>query len=210
MRLALVAAVSSGAIAAIAIVVGVQQTLGQPRAPLERQTLQPASAFNRISDTERRSVALFEEAGKVLTHPRCVNCHPRGDRPFQTDLMRPHQPLVVRGADGHGVPTLQCATCHHNANFDPARVPGDPHWHLAPREMAWEGMTVGQICAQLKDPARNGKRDLQAILKHVREDSLVGWGWNPGADRTPAPGTQAQFADLIEAWIDTGAHCPAS
>jgi hypothetical protein len=210
MRLAALAAGASGILAAIAIVVAAAPSNSQSRTALDRETLQPVASFNGIADTQRRSVALFQEAGKVLTHPRCVNCHPRGDRPFQTDMMRPHQPIVVRGADGHGVPTLQCSTCHHNANFDPARVPGDPHWHLAPASMAWERMSVGQICEQLKDPARNGKRDLQAILKHVREDSLVGWGWNPGADRTPAPGTQAQFADLIAAWIDTGAHCPAS
>jgi hypothetical protein len=210
MRQAIAAAALSGIIAAIAIVIAAAPSNSQSRTALDRETLQPVAAFAAIADPQRRSVALFQEAGKVLTHPRCVNCHPRGDRPFQTDLMRPHQPVVVRGADGHGVPTLQCATCHHNANFDPARVPGDPHWHLAPASMAWERMSAGQICEQLKDPARNGKRDLQAILKHVREDSLVGWGWNPGADRTPAPGTQAQFADLIAAWIDTGAHCPAS
>ena len=23
-----------------------------------------------------RSIAIFEETGKVLLHPRCVNCHP--------------------------------------------------------------------------------------------------------------------------------------
>jgi hypothetical protein len=43
---------------------------------------------------------------------------------------------------------------------------------------------------------------------HMAEDHLVGWGWNPGAGRVPAPGTQAQFGELIQAWIDTGAKCP--
>jgi hypothetical protein len=209
MKLPLTAAAIGGAIAAIAIFAGTQQSSGQPRAPLERQTLQPVSAFNGIGDTERRSVALFEEAGKVITHPRCVNCHPRGDSPLQTDLMRPHQPLVVRGADGHGVPALQCATCHHNANFDPARVQGDPQWHLAPREMAWEGVPLGDICRQIKDPSRNGSKTLAQIVHHMSEDHLVGWGWNPGPGRTPAPGTQTEFGALIQAWVDTGAHCPA-
>jgi len=30
----------------------------------------------------------------------------------------------------------------------------------------------------------------------------------PGA-RTPAPGTQAQFGALIDAWVATGAACPS-
>ncbi len=43
-------------------------------------------------------------------------------------------------------------------NFDPGRVPGDAHWRLAPRSMAWEGLTLGQICAQIKDPERGRGR----------------------------------------------------
>jgi len=43
----------------------------------------------------------------------------------------------------------------------------------------------------------------------MSHDSLVGWGWNPGDGREPAPGTQAEFGDLIKAWVDTGAACPA-
>jgi hypothetical protein len=181
---------------------------GQPRPSNDRETLRPVSAFNNIRDTGSRSVALFTEAGKVLTHARCVNCHPRGDRPLQTDAMRPHQPLIVRGPDGHGAPTLQCSTCHHKANFDPARVPGHPEWHLAPISMAWQGMTLGEICRQIKDPARNGGKDLAGIVEHSTNDTLVGWGWAPGAGRTPAPGTQAEFGALIKAWVDTGANCP--
>jgi hypothetical protein len=42
--------------------------------------------------------------------------------------------------------------CHQQANFDPARVPGHPEWHLAPREMAWQNKTLGEICEQIKDP----------------------------------------------------------
>src|SRR6266571_8686278 len=86
--------------------------------------LREPESFSSITNPTERSRALFEEAGKVLQHPRCANCHPVGDRPNQTDLMRPHQPLVVRGKDGHGAPGMACATCHGGANFDPARVPG--------------------------------------------------------------------------------------
>ncbi|MEH2501855.1 cytochrome c5 [Bradyrhizobium sp. AZCC 1578] len=172
--------------------------------------LRPVSSFQSIADQQARSIALFEEAGKVLHHPRCVNCHPATERPLQSDAMRPHQPLVVRGADGHGVPGMTCNTCHHTANFDAARVPGHPQWHLAPASMAWEGRTLGEICAQIKDPNRNGGKDMAALLHHMAEDSLVGWGWSPGPGREPAPGTQAAFGALLRAWADTGAHCPPS
>jgi hypothetical protein len=171
-------------------------------------TLRSVSEFKSISSKRARSIAIFQEAGKVIQSPRCVNCHPRGDRPLQTDAGRPHEPLVVRGADGHGAPGMECSTCHHDANFDPAHVPGHPKWHLAPLSMAWEGKTLGQICEQIKDPARNGNMDLKAIAHHMSEDTLVGTGWHPGGGRTPVPGTQAEFGALIQAWIDLGAACP--
>jgi len=176
--------------------------------PATATALRPVSEFKSISNKRARSVALFQEAGKVIQSPRCVNCHPRGDRPLQTDAGRPHEPLVVRGADGHGAPGMECSTCHHDANFDPAQVPGHPKWHLAPQSMAWEGKSLGQICVQIKDPALNGNMDLKAIALHMSDDTLVGTAWHPGAGRTPAPGTQAEFGALIQAWIDAGAVCP--
>jgi hypothetical protein len=74
--------------------------------------------------------------------------------------------------------------------------------------MAWEGKTLSEICVQLKDPRRNGGRDIAAILKHVTSDSLVLWAWEPGPGRAPAPGSNAEFAKLLMAWAETGAHCP--
>ncbi len=187
-----------------------QPTLGQRsanRVALATE-LRPVASFAGIADTQARSIALFEEAGKVLQHPRCMNCHPVGDRPRQTDLMRLHQPLVVRGKDGHGAPGMPCATCHGASNFDPAGVPGDSHWALTPASMTWEGKSLGQICTQLKDPKRNGGKDIAAILKHVTTDSLVKWAWNPGQGRTPAPGSNAEFGAILLAWAENGAHCP--
>jgi hypothetical protein len=170
--------------------------------------LASVESFSSIADPAARSAAIFTELGNVLTHPRCLNCHPAGDRPRQGDLGRLHQPPVVRGADGFGLPAMRCPICHLQANFDPAGVPGNPIWHLAPREMAWEGKTLGEICAQIKDPARNGNRALAALIEHIGEDHLVGWAWAPGYGRQPAPGTQKEAGALVEAWINTGAACP--
>jgi hypothetical protein len=170
--------------------------------------LASVESFSSIADPAARSAAIFTELGKVLTHPRCVNCHPAGDRPSQGDTGRLHQPPVWRGADGYGLPAMRCPICHGKANFDPAGVPGNPIWHLAPLEMAWERKTLAQICAQIKDPARNGNRSLEALIEHIGEEPLVSWAWAPGYGRQPAPGTQKQAAELVEAWVKTGAECP--
>jgi len=166
--------------------------------------------FASIADRAERSRALFAEAGKVIASPRCQNCHPAGDRPSQGEDEHPHLPLVVRGADDHGVPALRCTTCHQALTYEPAGVPGHPQWGMAPLAMAWQGRSLGQICEQIKDPARNGHRNLAQIREHMGHDALVGWAWHPGGARVPAPGTQARFGALIDAWVATGAACPAS
>ena len=176
--------------------------------PTPSNELASPESFSSIPDQPARSAAIFTELGKVLTSPRCVNCHPAGDRPHQGDLGRPHQPPVERGADGLGAAAMRCPICHQKANFEPGRVPGHPEWHLAPREMAWEGKTIGEICVQIKDPARNGGLKLEDLIHHIGEDTLVGWAWAPGFGRTPAPGTQKEARALVEAWIGTGAVCP--
>jgi hypothetical protein len=174
----------------------------------QSDSLASPESFASIADTAARSAAIFTELGKVLTHPRCMNCHPAGDRPRQGDMARLHQPPVERGADGHGLPAMRCSICHQQANFDAAGMPGNPLWQLAPREMAWEGKTLAEICAQIKDPARNGNRSVDALIEHIGEDHLVGWAWAPGHGRQPAPGTQKQAGALVEAWVKTGAECP--
>lgn len=178
----------------------------------DRNGLRTAAAFDGIVDETERAQALFAEMGKVLTHPRCMNCHPAGDRPRQNDDVHPHQPPVVRGADGFGAIGMRCMTCHGAKNFDfggnRGSLPGHETWHLAPASMAWEGKSLTEICQQIKDPERNGGKSLSDLAEHNAHDGLVGWGWNPGPGRTPAPGTQAQFGDLTKAWIAAGAHCP--
>jgi hypothetical protein len=200
-----IAILLAGALTIVAV--GMAVSAAQPD-PAE--TLKSVQAFSAISDDKQRSMALFEEAGKVITHARCVNCHPAGDRPAQGDDRHPHMPLVVRGVDNFGAIGMRCTTCHGPANFDPAGIPGHPEWHLAPIEMAWVGKSLGEICQQIKDPARNGGKSMEELIHHMAEDSLVGWGWHPGVGREPAPGTQKEFGELIKAWVDTGAVCPAT
>lgn len=178
-----------------------------PAAPSLGEDLRSPGEISGEDEAER-SQALFEEAGKVLLHPRCINCHPSGEEPLQGEDGHRHQPRVERGAGGHGRVGMMCSTCHRSENFDPGRVPGAPSWHLAPASMAWQGRSLGEICEGLKDRERNGDRSLAEIVRHMEEDALVGWAWEPGAVREPAPGTQESFGRLIRAWADTGAVCP--
>lgn len=170
--------------------------------------LRGVSEFDLIRDRPDRSRALFVEMARVLTHPRCINCHPSGDIPHQRMTMELHDPPVVRGPKDNGVAGMECTSCHQDRNQQLTRVPGAPNWHLAPIEMAWVGKSISYICKQIKDPKRNGGKTLAKLVEHNGHDELVGWGWAPGADREPAPGTQAQFGALTAAWVETGAECP--
>lgn len=181
---------------------------GEPAAPPPADPLRAVSDFASIADAAARSQALFVEMGRVLQHPRCLNCHPSDMHPRQGEELAMHQPPVVRGDDGRGVAGARCATCHPAENVEHARLPGHPDWHLAPLEMGWIGVSLADLCAQLKDPERNGGMTLDDLHEHMAHDSLVGWGWSPGAGRRPAPGDQASFGRLTRAWIDSGAHCP--
>jgi hypothetical protein len=191
--------------AVLVVTHGIAQTNGD---------LRDAKGFSGITDKAERSKALFTEAAKVITHPRCMNCHPADDHPRQANDMHLHMPPVTRGAAGLGISGNTCQACHTEANYtlqDKASyqsIPGHPRWALAPIEMAWQGKTLTQICEQIKDPRRNGNKDLEALHEHMAHDDLVGWGWSPGDGRDPAPGTQKEFGEIIKAWIESGAECP--
>src|SRR5262245_34941957 len=58
--------------------------------------LRAPSAFANIADADARSRALFSEAAKVITNPRCMNCHPASDSPLQGNDKHRHIPPVMR------------------------------------------------------------------------------------------------------------------
>src|SRR5438105_1766210 len=107
-----------------------------PPQVLPGQLAVPA-AFDSIPDRAARSRALFGEITKVLTHPRCVNCHTPDGTPRQGDAHELHDPPVARGTGDRGVPAMLCTGCHQDHNLELARVPGAPGWHLAPVAMVW-------------------------------------------------------------------------
>src|SRR5579863_2690990 len=107
------------------------------------------------------SRAAFLQVYKVLTSPRCQNCHPAGDSPLQGDDSHVHLQNVKRGKDGHGVYGMRCDTCRQTANLPGEHMPpGNPKWGLPPAavKMVFVGRSPAELCRQLKDPKQNGDR----------------------------------------------------
>ena len=155
------------------------------------------------------SRAAFLQFYRVLTSPRCQNCHPAGDAALQGDDNHVHLQNVKRGADGHGVTAMRCDTCHQAANLSGAHMPpGNPKWSLPSpgQKMVFAGRSPGELCRQIKDPKQNGGRSLEKLLDS--HDDLVGWGWNPGDGRTLPPLSRVDTVEQIKIWIAGGAACP--
>jgi len=177
-----------------------------------------ASAYSL--ETATRDEAMSEEVSEafdkmmlVIAHKRCVNCHPSGDRPRQGEDSHIHLFNVQRGKEGHGKFGLKCKTCHQQENNLKAGVPGAPHWHLAPRSMAWEGLSRVEIARSMINPENNGDRSLKEIEKHLTEDELVLWAFNPGVDqegnpREKPPVSEEDFIAAVKTWMDAGAPIP--
>ena len=155
--------------------------------------------------------AAFLAAYSVFMHPRCMNCHPVGASPLQGDDSHPHEFGVKRGPDGRGEYPLRCANCHKETNQPGEHTPpGRPDWRLPPPEMrmVFEGRSPGDFCRQLKDPLQNGGKTLEQLIRHVSEDRLVLWGWDPGGGRTTPPLSHDEFARKVREWANNGAACP--
>jgi hypothetical protein len=157
------------------------------------------------------SRAAFLQLYRVLTSPRCQNCHAAGDAPLQGDDSHVHIQNVKRGADGHGVTAMRCDTCHQTVNLPGEHMPpGNPKWGLPlpQHKMVFVGRSPAELCQQIKDPKQNGGRSLDQLLDHVANDDLVGWGWNPGDGRTLPPLSRPETAAQMKIWIAGGAACP--
>jgi hypothetical protein len=152
----------------------------------------------------------FDDVAKVLMHPRCMNCHPEGDRPLQKDTQVFHKQNVSRRIEqlGHA-----CTTCHPAQAVPGANLPpGVPHWRMpsARMPMVFEKRTPQQLCEQLKSPETNGNRTLQQLRTHMAEDAIVKWGFSPGEGRSVPPLSHADFIQRVDAWLAAGAPCPQS
>jgi hypothetical protein len=156
----------------------------------------------------------FETVRSVLQHPRCQNCHPRDEVPLQGDDSHPHAQNVLRGPEGHGMAGALCTTCHgpmnppdsYGAHAPPGVATG---WRMPKPEqrLVFVGVAPGALCEQIKDPARNGGKDMAALRTHL-DDPLVTWGWAPGFGRAPIPVARQAFLHAWTTWESAGAPCP--
>lgn len=188
-----------------------------PAGPARRD---PPRKTQAKTDASKRpdGLAAWEQIYSVLTHPRCVNCHTATRYPQQGDDRHRHFANVVRGPDGQGVPALQCATCHQEANADSTGVPGAHGWHLAPLSMRWQDshdkvLSSAQVCRAVTDRSKNANLDGAGLLKHHTEEPLVLWAFQPsrridGTMRTLPPLTHEQFVAATRRWVDAGMPCP--
>jgi cytochrome c553 len=174
----------------------------RPNTPIE--TAKPVSSQSDVA---------FDKVMSVVTHQRCMNCHPTTDFPRQGDDSHLHQFGVQRGENNQGLAALKCSTCHQTENNKSSGVPGAPHWGLAPISMGWQGLTKYQIAAAMLDRARNGGRSLKDIEEHLTEDELVLWAFEPGVDqhgneRTKPPLSKEEWIASVKTWIASGAKIP--
>lgn len=163
------------------------------------------------SNNESESLRAFSVVATVLTSPRCLNCHVTGDSPLQTDAVTPHSMNVKRGPDGRGTAAMRCTNCHQDQNSEQLHAsPGRPDWHMPPPEirMAWQGLSVGDLCRTLKNPATNGGKSTAQLIEHVRNEALVNWGWDPGPGRSIPPISHEEFVAQFTEWVQNGAYCP--
>ncbi len=172
-------------------------------------TAQAAAALAQSQPESEKARDAFARAVVVFQHPRCMNCHNRGEGPQIGNTPRAHLPSVKRGPEGRGEGTLRCAACHKATNTA-GGPPGAPDWRMPPPGRAgWGGLTAAEICAALKDPARNAGLTPDQVVEHMAKDPLVAWAWSPGGIRSKPPLAFADFLDLMRSWRAGGAPCPA-
>ena len=190
-------------------------SLGTPAIALAACASIAAFSTEAPAQDPGQSVRAFETVREVLQHPRCQNCHIPGNAPLQYDEGLPHAMNVQRGPAGLGAVAMNCSSCHQRSNLPPAyglrAPPGAPNWHLPPEnmKMVFIDLPSPELCRVLKDPARNGGKTAEQLVKHVAEDKLVLWGWNPGGNRAPVSVPHAQFVAAFKDWVSGGMPCPA-
>ncbi len=213
LKLASLAFIVGGVIFGLGLSIGDRASLNS--AQLTLGVMSQAVAANAAADSKPPSGAadtdgLFQPVAAVLRHPRCMNCHPRDDRPRQNDDRHIHLQNVVRGVDNMGFVNARCNACHRDENSEFSGVPGAPTWHLAPLSMGWQGLDDGDLCKALIDKTKNCDKSITQLVEHMEKDPLVLWGWAPGADRTPVSTPHPEFMTQLKAWANAGAPCPVS
>ena len=155
----------------------------------------------------------FKTMMDVLTHERCINCHPNDNIPKQGEDSHAHRFGITGGDNNHGYQATKCSTCHQSENNEYSGVPGAPHWGLAPASMGWQGLSRKEIAENMLNPELNGGKNHDELVKHMTEDELVLWAWAPGVDadgkpREAPPVSESDFKAAVKEWFAEGAVIP--
>src|SRR5215469_556779 len=214
MKISLIAVIIAAS--SIAALTGIVAAKDDATKDASKDALPPGSV-SRVEGLEA-----WKRIEAVVMHPRCANCHVDANAipiwtPAGETKPRIHAMNIHGGESRIGAELLACSTCHMTSTQanDPAPSPpraGIP-WQLAPVAFIWFGKSGAEICAQLKDPKRNGGRDAVGLVEHLRHDaSLSGFiprGWEPGAGRTTPPGTFEDHVKDVARWGAAGQPCPS-
>ena len=134
---------------------------------------QPDVNPGAMTSAMAESLQFYKQMHAVLSHPRCVNCHPKDDTPKQGLDGHVHSPPITRGPQDSGPPGLACMACHNDANFDPGRMRGAPDWHLAPAPMAWGWEPGIDVYGKPREPVPLPKAEFDRVV--------VAWAKTGGA-----------------------------
>ncbi len=171
--------------------------------------------------TPEDGLAAWDNIHTVLTHPRCLNCHVGADNvPLWGTADAPdriHGMAINAGDSRIGAEGLSCKACHQTSTRPNTVSHAAPQtgmdWRLAPVEFQWTDRSSAEICAQMRDPDRNGGRDEAGLIEHILHDAeLIGfitWSFDPGAGRDPAPGSLQAHLEDMAVWIAAGMPCRA-
>lgn len=159
-----------------------------------------------VTLSEEEGLAAFADIVAVSTHPRCLNCHLDGDALLVGDDSQPHGFGITRFSPLEGT---HCSACHTAAPVDDGLAPlppADPIWSMAPAQIVFQDRSPAELCAQLKDPSRNGGRRSVGSTEHIAHDHLLQTSWHVGC--TPPPISHEELVKRFEAWGRAGSPCP--
>ncbi len=168
------------------------------------------SQVSSMANEDNESVVAFNKMMDVLTHQRCLNCHPSDNVPKQGEDGHAHRFEITRV---HSKNVTNCNTCHQDTNNNFSGVPGAPEWALAPHKMRWKGLSRVEIAKSMMNPENNGNRSPEDIMHHLTEHPLVLWAWEPGigVDGKPRelpPVPVDEYIAAVKTWIELGAQIP--
>ncbi|SHJ81600.1 hypothetical protein SAMN04488012_1264 [Palleronia salina] len=206
--------------ARLSLIVLVNLVPGNPALAQSEHGLDLSSLPEAGAVSSDEGLAAWECIHTVLTHPRCLNCHVGADNvPLWGSIDDPdrvHGMAINAGDSRIGDDTMSCHACHQSSTR-PNTIPhAAPHagmdWRLAPIEFQWTDRTSAEICAQMRDPDRNGGRDAAGLVEHILHDAeltgFITWSFGPGAGRDPAPGSLQTHLEDMAAWTAAGMPCP--